>query len=982
MTVRAPETAQPHTKSRETAFLKGPMDVMETEVTDDDITPRPAYKTIGHKSSSETLKANAKPLFDIKAQYTPAAPSSATASSRSSTLASSKADRDQLAMTALTPAEPSPSPSTLRNKFSISRKKKRLLKQAQELEEQRLKEEANEALRRKHGEYHPPGHTPGLIHNHRPPQHHDHQQIERSRSLTNMRQQFQQQPSQPQLHRYPSTSRVASPISFHSPSSPTSPRSHTSSASSSTYSSRHNSYTNGHNLQRPTSPMRDQRSVQIDLSQMNPHLNDLERLDEGILSEHWDSNSEDDHDLSFHRSGYPISSKRSMDSTSESSYQTDHSSINPPSALTRHQSGTNRSTLSIDTRPLPTHSNHHPSISQQIQGESRVSDYHNDSRLSNYRRGDSRLSNYPEDHDLPVAEMTEVKLPPSVHPHDPRHPWPLNGDRLMPRDPHEQNRSVSSLSRYPTPARSRDPLVERYLMNHGGGTGSLASTGTPSTSNLHSHRHQTHPQYGRRNSNDMTASEALRAKAGSRATYRTRDDTWSAHETEISQDGHNHKYLAPLPPFQSGPAYTRVPKRKYCKWCCGGCRWWVLLLCIVIPAGIIALVAAFLWHRFQVCKPIDPNGVAPMVYMVDPTNIQGIALEYQTKTSGSIRIVDSPDPNEHKVIMRLQRQFHKMESREDLAGFHSEYLPNGYSRYVLDDAAENHRGFLVASVLCSTSVLTIEMPRTLPGRAEIALDALIDQQDLTIVLDENLVRNTTWRIRTLSSKGVVVQSLNINTLTISSTSKTPSSIVLESVIVRDQLSVVSVSGNIQAAVGFDPSPKPTQTTPIRTPPQPTSTPSPSTASAMVNLNTLDGEIRFDLKAWNQTCNFKVDAPAIQVTKAAAMVLDFTNSTTGGGGRSLNQTHIDRNGLVMDLGYNSVSGTFKGLSANATVAPSNPTTLTVSSTRISTSLKPTATTITVIPTRTALPGPQLGAGGSLAPAQLLMQANRKVTINFP
>lgn len=594
MTVRAPEIAQPQTKS---TFLKG---ATETVVTDDDNTPRPAYKTIGLKSSSETLKANsAKPSFDLKAQYTPAAPSSATASSRSSTLASSKADRDQLAMTALTPAEPSSPPPTLRNKFSISRKKKRIQKQAQELEEKRLKEEANEALRRKHGEYHPPGHTPGLIHNHRPPQHHDHQQIERSRSLTNMYQQYQQQSSQPQIHRYPSTSRVASPISFHSPSSPTSPQSHTSSASSSTYSSRHNSYTNGHNPQRPTSPVREQRSVQIDLSQVNPHLNDLENLDEGILSEHWDSNSEDDHDLSFHRSGYPNKSKRSMDSTSERSYQTDNSSINPPSALTRHHGRANRSTLSIDTRPLPTHSNHHPSISQQIQGDSRFSDHRSDSRLSNYRRGDSRLSNYTEDHDHSVVEMTEVKSLPSVHPHDQsRHQsWPLNGDRLMPCDPHEQHRSVSSLSRYPTPARSRDPLVERYLMNHGGGTGSLASTGTPSTTNLHSHRHSAHPQYGRRHSSDMTATEALRAKAGSRATHRTRDDTWSAHETEISQqDGHNHNYLAPLPPFQSGPAYTRVPKRKYCKWCCGGCRWWVLLLCIVIPAGIITLVAVRFSH--------------------------------------------------------------------------------------------------------------------------------------------------------------------------------------------------------------------------------------------------------------------------------------------------------------------------------------------------------------------------------------------------
>lgn len=243
-----------------------------------------------------------------------------------------------------------------------------------------------------------------------------------------------------------------------------------------------------------------------------------------------------------------------------------------------------------------------------------------------------------------------------------------------------------------------------------------------------------------------------------------------------------------------------------------------------------------------------------------------------------------------------------------------------------------------------------------------------------------------WSLTPLHS---LFKSLNINTLTISSTSKIPSSIVLESVIVRDQLSVVSVSGNIQAAVGFDQSPEPAHTTPSTTPPQPTSTSSPSPASAMVNLNTLDGEIRFDLKAWNQTCTFKVDSSSIQVTKAGAVVLDFTNSTTGGGGRTQNQTHIDHNGLIMDLRYTSVSGTFKALSANGTVVPSNTTTTTtttttsVSSTRTYTSLKPTATTTTTaMPTPTALPGPQLGAGGSLVPAQLLVQANRRVTVNFP
>ncbi|KAG0077846.1 hypothetical protein BGZ92_001743 [Podila epicladia] len=235
-----------------------------------------------------------------------------------------------------------------------------------------------------------------------------------------------------------------------------------------------------------------------------------------------------------------------------------------------------------------------------------------------------------------------------------------------------------------------------------------------------------------------------------------------------------------------------------------------------------------------------------------------------------------------------------MEYREDLAGFHSEYLPNGYSRFVLDDAADSDRGFLVASVLCSTSILTIEMPRTLPGRSEIVLDALIDQQDLTIDLDETIFRNTTWRIRTLSNKDVVVKSLNINALTISSTSTTPSSIVLESVIVRDQLSVASVSGNIQAAVGFDSSPGPTRS--LITPPQPTSNFSRNPPSTMVNLNTLDGEIRFDLKAWNQTCNFKVDSHAIQITKAGAMVLDFTNTVVGQwnpGASKNNDDHDDR-----------------------------------------------------------------------------------------
>ncbi|KAG0343597.1 hypothetical protein BG004_005145 [Podila humilis] len=1041
----APETAQPHmTKphARVSAPIKDAKDIPVVTIeiaTDDDTTPRPANRTIGvPRSSSETLRghnsAHSPLAFAIKAsQFTPAATRSSAAtseSSRSSTLTSTKAERERLAMNPLTPTEPKP----VRHKFSLNRKKKRLQKQTQEAEEQRLKEEANEALRRKHGEYHPPGHTSGLIHNHRPHQHHDHHFLERSRSQSNMRQQYQQQQQQqPQLQRYPSTSsRVASPISFQSPRSH-----HTSSAASSVVSSRHNSYTQGYNPPtRPTSPTREhqQRSKNIDLSELDPHLTDLESLDaEGILSENWGSSSEDERNMSFHRAGYEMSSrggKRPMDTASESSYYTDQSSINPPSALTRphhqHYHHSSHSTISIDTRPLPTHGNHRPSIPsilQQTRSDSRLSNYRSDSRMSNDRT-DSKLSNYPDDDDDDqddehVVEMTQVQMPKNVHLQHHHQSWPLdnsnnnnnNNNNLMPGSHDHHNRSVSSLAQYPAPARSRDPLVERYLMNNtgGGGQGFLASTGSPSTTNLHSHqyRNQTHAQYGggRRSSLEINASEAMRSKAGSRATYRNRaEDGWSVHETELSQE-ENHKnnnYLAPLPPFQSGPAYTRVPKRKYCKFCFGGCRWWVLLLSILIPLGVMAIVAVFLYHHFQVCKPIDPNTVKPMVYMIDPMTIGGIALEYQTKTTGSIRIIDSPDRYENKVIMRLQRQFHKMESREDLAGFFTETLPNGFERFVLNDSANNQRGFLVPSVLCSSSSLTIELPRTLPGGAEIRIDALIDRQDLTVELDETYNRNTTWRIRTLGSRDITIKSLNINALSISSTSTSPSNILLQSVIVRNQLSVVSVSGNIQAAVGFEgvpgqnsipdfafpPVDSPTSTT-IRTTPASSSQPTPTGSAergAMVDLNTLNGDIQFDFKAWNQTSTFMINAPAVQISKAGAIVLEYANSTTDSGRPSppppTNGSHKEFNGLVLDMGYNSITGTFKALLEQQNNWSSDETPGGGTLTTMAVTAAPTPTNGSMAkPSNIA--GPVLGAGGgSSIPAQLLVQANKKVTIRFP
>jgi len=49
------------------------------------------------------------------------------------------------------------------------------------------------------------------------------------------------------------------------------------------------------------------------------------------------------------------------------------------------------------------------------------------------------------------------------------------------------------------------------------------------------------------------------------------------------------------------------------------------------------------------------------------------------------------------------------------------------------------------------------MPRTAPGGPELALDALVDQQDVNINLDETVIRNTSWRFRGLSNRSLMVQ---------------------------------------------------------------------------------------------------------------------------------------------------------------------------------------------------------------------------------
>ncbi|KAF9942019.1 hypothetical protein BGZ67_003305 [Mortierella alpina] len=912
---------------------------VSNEAEDQDRTPRPQHQSIGPRSSSDTLRA--KPSGTVSSTA-----SSSTAASRNNGNISSgySNNSSNITDTAKVFGKPAAA-STSTPMFGLGSKKKRQQQREQEQQEQLLKTKATEAMRQKHGEYHPPGQlNQGQIHTHRPHQHHDHHKLERSRSRSTHNLRHQQQYAQ----RNPSSVslRIASPTPISRPTSPSSALyspspSPTPSSSSSAHSSRHNSYDRGRHG-RPTSPMRN-------LVHTHPHMNDLEGLDaEGMLSEHWDSSSDHDHDHDQDHGPAGTSNgfeqdhdrqrKASLDTSS--SYRTSASSMvhfhdrprSPSSSVaSSHQSrrgyDRNRSAISIDSP------HNYPSISQQIRPDSRLSSNRPDSRQ----------------HRRPSLEMQEI--------HKAQHAsWQLNHfnasttgivtglapELSMPR-PH------SSQSRYrPTTPNSRDPIVERYLY-------SRAASPTHSGYRPHSRQRQyDQPQKGSElgTSSDITESMTARSKAGSRAAGGVHGplsnghpgsgaggvDTWSVHDgTEVADDEHN--YLAPLPPFQQGPAYTRVPKRKFCRYCFGGCRWWVLLLLILIPAAVLAGAA-----------------------------------------KGTINIIDSLDKNETRVLLKLRRQFHGMNDRQDLTGFQIETLPNGYLRYILNDDADSHRGFFVPTVLCSQSILTVEMPIAVPGRREIALDAMIDQQDVFINVDEAVHRNASWRFRGISDHSMLVQSLNVKALSISYTSSAPASVILRSVIVREQLSVVSVSGDIQAVVGFTTPTVPTNNSSLNST-------LPALSPPTIQLNTLDGQVQLDFKAWNQSCTFHVNSPLIQVSKSGTVLLPFDRR---------DGSTVNTNGLVANAGYNSVSGTFWPPGAIMPVSPPVNTTVpsgfmtaSVLATRsLTTTTRVVATATrtngqaTVSPTSAPMPGPTLGAGGSSASAQLSIQANKNVIVNFP
>ncbi|KAG0376891.1 hypothetical protein BGX24_007062 [Mortierella sp. AD032] len=977
-------------------------------VDDDDGTPRPQNKTIGHRSSTETLKVrrNSKKPSDAPIAIDTNTTTSATPSHNSHRHNSNR-QRQEPSSSALSPTSPTRSqaegsttmaPSrSIADKFGLGRKKKkRLQREEEEREEQRQKEEANEAIRRKHGEYHPPGHSQGLIHTHRIPQQHDHHHIERTRSSSNMRQHYQQRSSV-------NSSRVASPT----PRS-TSRASTRSSASSFYTGSRNGSYihpnsgngngygnySNGHG--RSTSPMGEIVSMPADYFHTHPHMNVLEGLDaESMLSEHWNGNSEDEDDnLSRYNNRDEVGGGRGEDDGRVSHDRQRKASLETSSSY--KTDGSSSLVWVVPERPLSP-----SSVASSRNSRSRNQHHQQMSGISQQIRPDSRRSNQPHHITLEMGEMNNNNGNNDGNNNNGNlnhQPWPLNNmsttgivTGLSPEfDGHGEDvqRPHSSMSRYQSTraeergergrgSKYKDPRVERYLHH--------ARSCSPTNSNIHSsasnhrpnsrHHHYRNHQDGSdftninntcktssevaASSTAATAAEALRAKAGSRAThYRPNNhqssktgntDTWSIHETVVSTDEHN--YLAPLPPFQQGPAYTRVPKRRFCKFFCGGCRWWVLLLLIFIPAALIAVAAAFLLHWFRVCIAIDPTTVAPIIYTIDPATVQGISLDYQTRTKGSIHIIDSPSLTETRIVMKLNRQFYNMKNRQDLTGFKVSTLDNGFARYTMDDEANNHRDFFISSVLCSDSILTIEMPRPklLPTTStsnnnatqEIGLDIQLDQQDVFINLDQNLHRNATWKFRGVSNRNMLIQSLNINALSISYTSTLPSTVVLQNVIVRDQLAVMSVSGDINATVGFS-TPSSTSTTPTT-----------------VKLNTLDGQIQLDIsRGWNQSSTFQIDSPDTQLSKAGAVILPF--------GGSHNRTDVSVNGLKAAEGQHSLTGSYKPQNGGTPPPPS-----------------PEQPSSTASATPIATPASSaLGAGGSAVPAQVMIQANKNVAINFP
>ncbi|KAG0318303.1 hypothetical protein BGZ97_003976 [Linnemannia gamsii] len=142
---------------------------------------------------------------------------------------------------------------------------------------------------------------------------------------------------------------------------------------------------------------------------------------------------------------------------------------------------------------------------------------------------------------------------------------------------------------------------------------------------------------------------------------------------------------------------------------------------------------------------------------------------------------------------------------------------------------------------------------------------------------------------------------------------------------------------------------------------------------------MDGQIWLDIsRAWNQSSTFQIDAPDIQLSKSGAIILPF--------GPSHNRTDVSVNGLHASEGQHSMTGTFKPQAGDAPQSPPTPTRVTGTATG---SVKPSslATTYATPTVTTAAPPPppggsSLGAGRSSVSAQLTIQANKNVAVNFP
>jgi len=548
-------STQPQSRTKRPAWPSSkPAAHLDDDDDDPETTPRQFHHDIGTKPSSETLRAkkSAELLSAELLSATSTTSTSPSSTSSDNTAVSSNGQPETKII--ITEA-----PSASSRKFSLRNKKKHQERLEQEREEKRLKEQANEALRRKHGEYHPPGHGQDHIHTHRSEPDHDRHLLERSRSRStnNLRMHHPQQGSSSRI-------RVVSP----EPGSLTSPSPTPSSSSArSSRQKKPKSILRG----RTTSPKREPVLRSIVKKQAGPQSSDLKDLEANMLSENWNSSSEEeDAPRERKRNSRRKDHSRTESVDTDSSCRTNNSSVVrfdlPPRELrmTCQPSGSDISSSG---------SEYEPEESQEHSDDSQDKEVQQVGRLAH--------PSWPHKNKSTTGIVTG----------------------LSPEIEGSMSRPHSSTGRY-----QRDPIVERYLHHNKSGSLALPSTGP-------SHRpHQRYYSYdkGRQTTEDLShgAMEELRSKSGSRAESRPGSrpgsraggtirgsttvggsvDASSVYGDHEPTTADEHNYLAPLPPFQQGPAYSKVPKRKFCKFCFGGCRWWTLLLWILIPAGILGAI--------------------------------------------------------------------------------------------------------------------------------------------------------------------------------------------------------------------------------------------------------------------------------------------------------------------------------------------------------------------------------------------------------